>query len=115
MMIVRFQISVQVCNRPFTKRMRVIRGGERESLPRCFNQRGAGQRLLRSQILHRVHQLPRGVEHKPDNVPRDIFPNLNLRDTCHVISFLSVIMNPRLRGVSAYQILPRLSIFFPFL
>nr|DAG34030.1 MAG TPA: hypothetical protein [Caudoviricetes sp.] len=83
-MIVRFQVSIQVCQRPFTERVRVVCGCKRERLPRCFDQRGPGQGLLRSQILHCVHQLPRRVKHKPDNVPRDIFPNLNLRDTFHI-------------------------------
>nr|DAE74006.1 MAG TPA: hypothetical protein [Caudoviricetes sp.] len=69
---------MQVCKRPLPKCVRVIRGGERESLPCCFDQRGAGQGLLRCQILHRVRQLPGRVEHQPDNVPRDIFPKLNL-------------------------------------
>nr|DAJ79134.1 MAG TPA: hypothetical protein [Bacteriophage sp.] len=82
--IVCLQINIQVSKRPCTERTRVICGGERESLPCCFHQRGAGQRLLRCQILHRVHQLPRRTEHKPDNAPCNIFPKFNLRDTRHI-------------------------------
>ena len=85
-MIVCLQVNIQVCKRPLPKCVRVIRGGERESLPCCFNQRGAGQGLLCCQILHRVRQLPGRVEHQSNNVPRDIFPDFNLRDTCHVKS-----------------------------
>nr|DAO41452.1 MAG TPA: hypothetical protein [Caudoviricetes sp.] len=76
--IVCLQINIQVYKRPLPKCVRVIRGGERESLPCCFNQRGAGQGLLCCQILHRVRQLPGRVEHQPDNVPCNIFPKLNL-------------------------------------
>nr|DAF38550.1 MAG TPA: hypothetical protein [Bacteriophage sp.] len=87
--IVCLQVNIQVRKRPFTECVRVICGGERESLPRRFHQRGTRQRLLRTQILHRVRQLACRVKHKPDDVPRDIFPDFNLCDTCHVV-FLSV-------------------------